>query len=88
MSLCMIAVRLPDKDQLYMLEQLADKSFGNKYILDKWRKFWEETNVKLSDLAILSDSYLAFSGMQHLPNVEKMNIWTQMEIVLLAQRYL
>ena len=35
MSLCMIAVKLPDKVQLYMLEQLADKSFGNKYILTK-----------------------------------------------------
>lgn len=66
MSLCMIAVKLPDKVQLYMLEQLDDKSFGKDYILDKTfpangeGNFGKKLAFKLSDLAILSDSYLSF----------------------------
>ena len=66
MSLCMISVKLPDKVQLYMLEQLADNSFGKNYILDKTfpangeGNFGKKLAFKLSDLAILSDSYLSF----------------------------
>ena len=66
MSLCMIAVKLPTKVQLYMLEQLEDGSFGNNYILSKQfdangeGNFGKKIAFKLSDLAILSDSYLSF----------------------------
>lgn len=66
MSLCMIAVKLPDKVQLYMLEQLSDGSFGTNYILDKTfpsngeGNFGKKIAFKLSDLAVLSDSYLSF----------------------------
>ena len=66
MSLCMIAVKLPGKIKLYMLEQLADGSFGTQYILTKEFEANGETNFgkkmafKLSDLAILSDDYLSF----------------------------
>jgi len=66
MSLCMIAVKLTNKVQLYMLEQFDDGSFGNKYILTKTINSNGETNFakkiafKLSDLAILSDDYLSF----------------------------
>ena len=66
MSLCMIAAKLPNKVNLYMLEQKSDGSFGNEYILTKEFASNGETNFakklafKLSDLAILSDDYLSF----------------------------
>jgi len=66
MSLCMIAIKFQDKVELYMLEQLEDKSFGKNYILDKSfpskgeGNFGKKIAFKLSDLAILSDSYLSF----------------------------
>ena len=66
MSLCMIAVKIPGKIKLYMLEQLADGSFGTQYILTKEfdangeSNFGKKMAFKLSDLAILSDDYLSF----------------------------
>jgi predicted outer membrane repeat protein len=66
MSLCMIAVKFPNKVQLYMLEQLEDGSFGKNYILTKEflsngeSSFGKKIAFKLSDLAILSDEYLSF----------------------------
>ena len=66
MSLCMIAVTLPSKVQLWMLEKTSTGAFGTKYILTKEFHAKEEVNYgkkiafKLSDLAILSDDYLSF----------------------------
>tara|TARA_B100000674_G_scaffold162469_1_gene130000 strand:- start:2136 stop:7535 length:5400 start_codon:yes stop_codon:yes gene_type:complete len=66
MSLCMIALRYVGKVELYMLEQNEDGSFGKKYILRKTYKnngepsFGKKIAFKLSDLAILSDTYLSF----------------------------
>lgn len=66
MSLCMIALRYVGKVELYMLEQNEDGSFGKQYILRKTYKnngepsFGKKIAFKLSDLAILSDTYLSF----------------------------
>ena len=66
MSLCMIAIRYVGKVELYMLEQNQDGSFGKQYILKKTYKnngepsFGKKIAFKLSDLAILSDTYLSF----------------------------
>ena len=66
MSLCMLAIKLPGKVQLWMLEQLADGSFGDKYVKtheflsNGEANFAKKMAFKLSDLAILSDDYLSF----------------------------